>query len=93
METKRKGIFQVRRILLGAAGLVLDKLPAHLREADADSDRQSIRLLTSILSPNGMISVEEAAGVRKVLAASLESVRKANVDLGKTCTNQFVEGN
>jgi NitT/TauT family transport system substrate-binding protein len=69
---------------------VLDKLPESLHMEAADADRQAIERVTSTLSPDGMISAAEAAGVQKVLSISLESVRKANVDLAKTYTNQYV---
>lgn len=69
---------------------VLDKLPANLRMDDAEADRQTVARAISTLSPDGMISNEEAAGVKKVLSISLEEVRNANLDLSKTYTNQYV---
>ena len=69
---------------------VLDKLPANLRMEDAEADRQTIERVTSTLSPDGMISAEDAAGVKKVLSISLEKVRNTNIDLSKTYTNQYV---
>ena len=69
---------------------VLDKLPQNIHMEDAEADRQTIERVSSTLSPDGMISAEEAAGVKKVLSISLEKVRNANIDLSKTYTNQFV---
>ncbi len=60
------------------------------------SDRAVYReaLLHSIgmFSETGKMPVGGPEAVRKVLAASLESVRKANFDLEGTYTNEFVTG-
>ncbi len=69
---------------------VLDRFPEGLRMEDAEVDRKSIEVVIATLSPNGTISAEEAAVVKKVLAISMEKVRNANIDLSRTYTNQFV---
>ena len=42
----------------------------------------------AMLSPDGRMTPESAAAVRKVLSISLEDVRTANIDLGKTYTER-----
>jgi NitT/TauT family transport system substrate-binding protein len=46
----------------------------------------------AMFSENGAMPAGGPEAVRKTLAASLETVRKAQFDLGRTVTNQFVAG-
>jgi sulfonate transport system substrate-binding protein len=66
------------------------KMPPEFRTDDAEADLESLRAYHDMLSPDGKLTAESAAAVRKVLSVSLDSVRTATIDLDKTYTNQFV---
>jgi NitT/TauT family transport system substrate-binding protein len=63
---------------------------AQFRSADASNDVEGLRYMQAMLSPDGRMTPESAAAVRKVLSVSLEDVRTANIDLDKTYTNEFL---
>jgi len=54
--------------------------------------REALVHSLEMFSENGKMPVGEPEAVRNVLAASLEPVRKANIDLMRTYTNEFVTG-
>lgn len=68
---------------------IRNQMGAQFRSADAATDVESLRYLQGMLSPDGRMTPESAAAVRKVLSISLEDVRNANIDLSKTYTNEF----
>ena len=65
-------------------------MPPEFRTDDEDVDVEGLRAVQAMLSPDGKLTPESAAAVRKVLNISLDSVRTASIDLGKTYTNEFV---
>ena len=65
--------------------------PAQFHTEDAASDLDALRAMQAMLSPDGRMTPESTAMVRKVLDVSLESVRAASIDLTRTYTNEFVE--
>ena len=69
---------------------VWEKTPQRYRTADKDAELEALRIAKGSFSPDGFMSAEGAEVVRKALAFTLESVRKANFDLSQTYTNQFV---
>lgn len=70
---------------------IRERIPAPFRTEDAAADVDGLRATQAMLSPDGRLTPEAAAMVRKVLSVSLESVRGATIDLDKTYTNEFVE--
>jgi NitT/TauT family transport system substrate-binding protein len=70
---------------------ILAKVPGEFRVGDADAERSAIRLAKPMYSVDGQVSGESAEAVRKVLAESLERVRNARIDLGKTYTNEYLK--
>jgi NitT/TauT family transport system substrate-binding protein len=71
---------------------IANAVPAsHLGE-DRTVYRQALLQSMDLFSEAGKMPEGGPEAVRTVLAASLETVRKAKVDLGKTYTNAFVTG-
>jgi NitT/TauT family transport system substrate-binding protein len=60
------------------------------RTDDKDADLETLRDLTSSLSPDGRMPVGGAEAVYKVVSASYEQLRTAKIDLSQTYTNEFV---
>jgi len=69
---------------------IRERMPAQFRTEDAAADVDGLRATQAMLSPDGRLTPEAAAIVRKVLSLSIESVRTATIDLDQTYTNQFV---
>jgi NitT/TauT family transport system substrate-binding protein len=69
---------------------IREKLPASFRTEDAQTDVEALRATQAMLSADGKFTPEAVEAVRKVLSTSLESVRNAKIDLGKTYTNELV---
>ena len=46
----------------------------------------------AMFSPDGRMSAEGAEAVHQLLAASMDKVRDAKIDLSKTFTNEFING-
>jgi NitT/TauT family transport system substrate-binding protein len=67
------------------------RMPAQFRTDDAAADLEGLQSLKAMLSEDGRFTPEPVAIVRKVLSVSIEKVRSANIDLGKTYTNEFVD--
>jgi NitT/TauT family transport system substrate-binding protein len=65
--------------------------PPRFRTEDAAADLEALRSMQAMLSPDGRLTPESAAMVRKVLDISLDSVRGATIDLARTYTNEFVQ--
>jgi NitT/TauT family transport system substrate-binding protein len=70
---------------------IRDRMPAQFRTEDAAADAAGLLATQAMLSPDGRLTPESAAIVRKVLNVSIESVRNATIDLEKTYTNEFVQ--
>ena len=56
---------------------------------DAASDLEGLKYMQAMLSPDGRLTPESVAAVRKVLSISLDDVRHATIDLDQTYTNEF----
>jgi NitT/TauT family transport system substrate-binding protein len=69
---------------------IREKMPASFRTEDAAADVEVLRTARAMLSVDGRFTPEAVEAVHKVLSASLESVRKAKIDLSKTYTNEMV---
>jgi len=69
---------------------IRERMPPQFRTEDAADDVAGLRATQAMLSPDGRLTPEAAAIVRKVLSVSIESVRNATIDLDKTYTNEFV---
>jgi NitT/TauT family transport system substrate-binding protein len=67
------------------------KVPAPLRGADTALYVDALRASMPMFSPDGRMSADGALAVRKLLAASIDKVRSATIDLSKTYTNEFVD--
>ena len=67
------------------------KLPVEFRGEDAVLYAESIRRCLEMYSPDGRMPADGPGAVRKVLAASLEKVRNARIELAATYTNEFIE--
>jgi NitT/TauT family transport system substrate-binding protein len=65
--------------------------PDHLTH-DRSVYREAVLQLRDMFSEDGKMPEEGPDTVRTVLAASLDSVRKAHLDLDSTYTNEFVTG-
>jgi len=64
---------------------------AHFGE-DRSVYREALLRSIDMFSENGKMPVGGPEAVRNVLAASLEPLRKAHIDLARTYTNEFVTG-
>jgi NitT/TauT family transport system substrate-binding protein len=69
---------------------IREKMPASFRTEDAATDVEVLRTAQAMLSLDGKFTPEAVEAVRKVLSTSLEAVRNAKIDLGKTYTNDLV---
>jgi NitT/TauT family transport system substrate-binding protein len=69
---------------------IREKMPAGFRTEDAATDVEVLRTAQAMLSVDGKFTPEAVEAVHKVLSVSLESVRNAKIDLGKTYTNDLI---
>jgi NitT/TauT family transport system substrate-binding protein len=67
------------------------RMPERFRTEDVEADLESLRTYQAMLSPDGKLTPESVEIVRKVLSLTLDNVRTANIDLGKTYTNEFID--
>jgi NitT/TauT family transport system substrate-binding protein len=67
------------------------KTPSSFQGEDRALYLDALKSSMPMFSPDGRMSPDGAAAVRKLLAASMEKVRDASIDLSKTYTNEFVE--
>lgn len=72
-----------------SAAEIADRMPASFRE-DAEAYTQALNASKMMYSPDGVMRAEAAEAVKKVLSMSLEKVRRANIDIRSTYTNEFV---
>jgi NitT/TauT family transport system substrate-binding protein len=70
---------------------ILAKVPAEFRVGDTRAELDAIRMAKPMYSLDGRVTMESAQAVRRVLDESLENVRRANIDLSKTFTNDYLE--
>jgi NitT/TauT family transport system substrate-binding protein len=71
---------------------IAERMPASFRQEEPAAYTEALRRSRSMYSPDGVMRREAAEAVKRVLALSLEKVRHADVDVAKTYTNEFVEG-
>ena len=67
------------------------KTPAGFRGDDRTLYLDALKSSMPMFSPDGRMPADGAGAVRRLLAASIEKVRNANIDLTKTYTNEFVQ--
>jgi len=94
-ETARKMARAVQRgsrwVREHPAEEIREKMPSALRMEDVEIELEAIRMAIPMISADGRIDAESANAVRRVLEVSIEKVRKANIDLSQTYTNEFLE--
>jgi NitT/TauT family transport system substrate-binding protein len=95
-DTARRFVRAVRKAMQWMGEHSPEEVRAHMREdqrmADAAADLQTIRDFQQMLSPDGAIQKGSPEIMYKVLAASLENVRNAHIDLAKAYTNEYLTG-
>jgi NitT/TauT family transport system substrate-binding protein len=69
---------------------IADRMPADFQGTDPTLYVEALRHSIPMFSSDGLMTVQGAEAVRKVLALSSDKVRHANVDLSQTYTNEFV---
>jgi NitT/TauT family transport system substrate-binding protein len=69
---------------------IREKMPPSFRTEDAATDVEVLRTAQAMLSLDGKFTPEAVEAVYKVMSTSLESVRSAKIDLGKTYTNELI---
>jgi NitT/TauT family transport system substrate-binding protein len=69
---------------------IREKMPAAFRTDALQMDLGVVRTTQGLLSPDGKFTPAAVEAVHKVLSTSLESVRNAKIDLGKTYTNDLI---
>jgi NitT/TauT family transport system substrate-binding protein len=70
---------------------IAEKTPAAFRLEDNEVYVEALANTMSMFSTDGVMAPEGAAMVRTVLAASMDKVRTAAIDLSSTYTNAFVQ--
>ena len=65
-------------------------MPSEFRVGDTKVELEAIRMAKPMYSLDGRVTMESAEAVRRVLSESLENVRRANIDLSKTFTNEYL---
>jgi NitT/TauT family transport system substrate-binding protein len=71
---------------------IADKTPKALRGEDDALYVEALKNSMTMFSTDGAMTAEGAAAVRTLLAASMDKVRNAAIDLSKTYTNEFIDG-
>jgi sulfonate transport system substrate-binding protein len=67
-------------------------MPASFKGDDDALYAASLKNSMPMFSPDGVMSLDGAQAVHTLLAASMDRVRSANVDVSKTYTNEFING-
>jgi NitT/TauT family transport system substrate-binding protein len=70
---------------------IADRTPPDFRGEDLALYVDALKNTMEMFSPDGVMSEEGAQAVHKLLAQSMEKVKKATIDLSKTYTNEFVQ--
>jgi NitT/TauT family transport system substrate-binding protein len=73
-----------------SAADVMPRIPAQYRIEDAEIYEACVRRLLPALCEDGRMPAGAAESVKRVLVASDEKLRSANVDVSKTFTNDFI---
>jgi NitT/TauT family transport system substrate-binding protein len=71
---------------------ITEKIPTTMRGGDNALYAEALTNSMAIFSTDGAMTAEGAAAVHRLLAASMENVRKATIDLSTTYTNEFLHG-
>jgi NitT/TauT family transport system substrate-binding protein len=71
---------------------IADKTPAGFRGDDPALYVDALKSSMPMFSPDGRMAADGAESVRALLAASMDTVRNAKIDVAKTYTNEFVNG-
>lgn len=69
---------------------IREALPKEARAVDAEADVEAIRGMLPTLDTSGRLDLAAAAAVCRVVGASVESVRKADVDPARTFVSDYV---
>jgi NitT/TauT family transport system substrate-binding protein len=69
---------------------ILAKVPSEFRVGNPEAELEAIRMAKPMYSTDGRVNTESAQAVRRVLSESLEKVRRADIDLSKTFTNEYL---
>ena len=69
---------------------IMEKMPETYRGQDPAVYLEALKHSMPMYSPDGRISRPGAEAVKAVLSLSVEKVRNANIDVGKTFTNKFI---
>jgi NitT/TauT family transport system substrate-binding protein len=69
---------------------IREKMLASFRTEDVVTDLEVLRTAQAMLSVDGKFTPEAVGAVQKVMSTSLESVRNAKIELGKTYTNEMI---
>lgn len=95
-DTARRFVRAVRKAMKWMGDHSAEEVRANMREdqriADAEAELQTIRDFQHMLSPDGAIHTGSPELMYKLLAASLDDVRKAQIDLSKAYTNEYLGG-
>jgi NitT/TauT family transport system substrate-binding protein len=94
-ETARRLARAIHRVLRWiqehSAEEIAAQMPVEFQAGDAASYVEALKGCRAMFSPDGLMPAEGPEAVRRVLGQSLEKVRAAQIDLGKTYTNEFVQ--
>ena len=71
---------------------IADRTPKTFRGEDDALYIEALRASMPMFSPDGAMTADGAEQVRRLLAASMDKVRGATIDIAKTYTNEFVDG-
>jgi len=71
---------------------IADRTPKTFRGEDDALYIEALRASMPMFSPDGAMTADGAEQVRTLLAASMDKVRGATIDIAKTYTNEFVDG-
>jgi sulfonate transport system substrate-binding protein len=71
---------------------IASRTPKSFRGGDDALYVESLKGSMAMFSPDGVMTPEGAETVYKLLAASMEKVGKASIDISKTYTNEFING-
>jgi NitT/TauT family transport system substrate-binding protein len=71
---------------------VAGRMPKSFRGDDDGLYTESLRSSLAMFSPDGLMTEDGAHAVHTLLAASMDKVRNAHIDLSKTYTNEFIDG-
>ncbi len=95
-DTARRFVRAVRKAMQWMGEHSAQEVRANMREdqraADAQTDLETIRDFQHMLSPDGAIQKGSPELMYKVLAASLDDVRSAHIDLSQAYTNEYLGG-